>query len=118
MPDSRRKSRSMNMHPGHCHLCGLAIPDFIVHPEHPLFGTIDHVVPLSIGGANIASNRAPAHRICNQRKGSAISLPDEVVWSLQLAVVKLLKKVNVKIKKSGMKAALNRVGLVAPEGWL
>ncbi|MDP9418988.1 MAG: HNH endonuclease [Actinomycetota bacterium] len=41
-----------------CHLCG-----------QPGADTIDHVVPLAAGGANVASNWAPAHRSCNSRKG-------------------------------------------------
>lgn len=31
--------------------------------------TIDHVVPLSLGGSNDLFNAAPAHRLCNHLKG-------------------------------------------------
>lgn len=48
-----------------CHLCGLPIPFEIVNPGHPLFGTIDHVVPRADGGPDHFYNRLPAHRICN-----------------------------------------------------
>jgi len=53
-----------------CSICRLPIPWGIVNPNHPLFGTIDHVIPLSKGGANSAANRRPAHRYCNARKRS------------------------------------------------
>lgn len=52
-----------------CHLCGLPIPLDIVKQTHPLFGTIDHVVPRSLGGLDTADNRKPAHRICNSLRG-------------------------------------------------
>lgn len=62
--------QSVNSHPGYCFLCGLRIPNSIVSPTHPLFGTIDHLVPLSRGGRNSADNRYPAHAVCNWRKGA------------------------------------------------
>lgn len=69
-------SQPKRPHPGYfyksgvvCHLCGYPIPDWIVSPTHPLFGTIDHVIPRSLGGKNYAANRAPAHRFCNSRRG-------------------------------------------------
>jgi len=52
---------------GVCQICGL--------PVHPIKnidsnwdGTIDHVVPLSIGGKHAVSNCQLAHRICNSLK--------------------------------------------------
>jgi 5-methylcytosine-specific restriction protein A len=34
--------------------------------------TIDHVVPLHLGGSNDPSNLVPAHRSCNSRRGSQL----------------------------------------------
>lgn len=51
-----------------CHICLLPIPDHLVNPGHPLFGTRDHVIPKSKGGRGWA-NLAPAHRYCNPAKG-------------------------------------------------
>lgn len=52
-----------------CHICGLFIPPNIVDRKDPLFGTIDHVIPKSLGGLDIAENREPSHKHCNWEKG-------------------------------------------------
>lgn len=49
-----------------CMLCMLPIDDGD--------GTIDHVVPMSRGGAHTWSNVQAAHRSCNSRKGTAVPL--------------------------------------------
>lgn len=51
-----------------CHICGWLIPYGIANSRHPLFGTVDHVVPLSKGGDKYGHNRQPAHYLCNQIK--------------------------------------------------
>lgn len=53
-----------------CHICGLKIDPGLVDPNHPLFLTVDHVKPKSMGGSDHASNRKPAHRICNNFRGT------------------------------------------------
>ena len=58
-----------------CHVCLLKIPDAIVWSGHALYGTMDHVVPLGLGGPNRRSNKLPAHRICNQRKACRAIVP-------------------------------------------
>ena len=45
-----------------CHLCARFLS---VHEM-----TLDHVVPLSRGGAHTPENLRPAHRSCNSRKGT------------------------------------------------
>ena len=70
-----------------CHICGLLIPFEFIDHKHPLFGTIDHIVPRSAGGGNEASNRAPAHRVCNAIKGSKV-LTAEVRRQCLLAAAK------------------------------
>lgn len=51
-----------------CHLCGRAVVD---RPwsGRPLDATLDHLVPVSDGGAHTMDNVALAHRRCNQRRG-------------------------------------------------
>jgi 5-methylcytosine-specific restriction endonuclease McrA len=51
-----------------CYLCGKRIP---LGQRH-----VDHIVPLSKGGAHTASNLAIAHARCNDSKGT--KLPHEV----------------------------------------
>jgi hypothetical protein len=55
-----------------CHLCGFPIPHSVVSPAHPLFGTIDHVIPKSRGGSDCAANRQPAHNCCNGVKAARL----------------------------------------------
>lgn len=45
-----------------CHICGGSV--------EPRDLTLDHVIPLALGGDDIASNVKVAHRECNRRKGS------------------------------------------------
>ncbi|MEY2454072.1 MAG: hypothetical protein QOD92_3646 [Acidimicrobiaceae bacterium] len=42
--------------------------------RHPMSATVDHVTPVSRGGALLDPlNGRPAHRVCNQRKGNRTS---------------------------------------------
>ena len=53
-----------------CHLCGGAI-DYSLPAGHPMSFEVDEIVPVSKGGSPIdPSNVAPAHRICNERRGN------------------------------------------------
>lgn len=52
-----------------CGLCGGRINSELKHP-HPLSASVDHVVPISRGGADIYSNVQAAHLICNLHKGA------------------------------------------------
>lgn len=54
-----------------CHLCGEPIPRQESWPS-PMFGTIDHVVPLALGGKHEYANCKPAHLTCNTRKGARL----------------------------------------------
>ena len=51
-----------------CHLCGGKIPKARKWPD-PLFGTVDHVLPLAKGGEHSYANCKPAHLSCNCSKG-------------------------------------------------
>ena len=52
-----------------CHLCRGRIPPDAVWPS-PLFGTVDHVLPLAQGGAHSYANCKAAHLTCNCKKGA------------------------------------------------
>jgi hypothetical protein len=63
-----RRCEKNNFYKGNvrCWLCGYPIPRDIVNMSHPLFGTIDHIIPKSKGGTDCRDNRAPSHFLCNQ----------------------------------------------------
>lgn len=52
-----------------CHICGRVAKRRAVVPN-PLAPTIDHLVPLSAGGADAPINVATAHFECNWRRGA------------------------------------------------
>ena len=53
-----------------CHICGMAI-DYTLPAGHPMSFEVDEIVPVSRGGSPYdRANVAPAHRICNQRRGN------------------------------------------------
>lgn len=68
---ARRKVRAWLKDQGRpCHLCGGAI-DYSLPAGHPMSFEVDEIVPVSKGGSPIdPSNVAPAHRICNERRGN------------------------------------------------
>lgn len=53
-----------------CHLCGKPI-DYSLPAGHPMCFELDEIIPVSKGGDPLSrDNVAPAHRICNQRRGN------------------------------------------------
>lgn len=53
-----------------CHLCGHPI-DYSLPAGHPMSYELDEIVPVSKGGDPFSrDNVAPAHRICNQKRGN------------------------------------------------
>lgn len=52
-----------------CHLCAIPIPDR-PYTGHPLDLTIDHLVPVVLGGAHTRANVRAAHRFCNLSRGA------------------------------------------------
>lgn len=50
-----------------CHICGDHINVAAKWPE-PLSASVDHVIPLSKGGAHSYENCKPSHLVCNMRK--------------------------------------------------
>lgn len=67
-PYARLKRSMRGMQP--CHLCENALGPIlevdVVHFNHPLARTVDHIIPLSAGGDLLDPlNCLPAHRYCN-----------------------------------------------------
>lgn len=52
-----------------CGICGCGIPRVTIWP-HPESASLDHVIPISLGGAHSYANTQPAHLVCNMRKGA------------------------------------------------
>lgn len=53
---------------GICQICGLPVP-MDTSPENMWGATVDHIVPLSIGGEHSMRNCQLSHRLCNSIKG-------------------------------------------------
>ena len=63
----------MALHGLVCHICCEAIDASLPRGyREPASLVMDHVVPLSRGGADALSNIRPAHWACNARKGSRV----------------------------------------------
>lgn len=57
-----------------CQLCDQPVDPTLTFP-HPQSATLDHRVPVSIGGADDEENLQLAHLACNSAKGSAMQKP-------------------------------------------
>lgn len=53
---------------GKCRLCGEPIDISLRHPD-PKSASLDHIVPISAGGAHCMTNVQLAHLGCNSKKG-------------------------------------------------
>lgn len=56
-----------------CHLCNNKIDPTVVHPD-PMCATLDHLHPLSRGGAHVWDNVLPAHNGCGAAKGDRLDV--------------------------------------------
>ena len=54
-----------------CGICGEIVDPDCRHPD-PMSPSLDHVVPLSRGGAHVRSNVQLAHLSCNVKKGASL----------------------------------------------
>lgn len=54
-----------------CQICETPIQPDLRYPE-PLSPSIDHITPLSLGGADNAPNKRATHLICNIRRGNRL----------------------------------------------
>jgi len=57
-----------------CHICGKPI-DYDLPYFDPMAFQVDHIIPLSRGGADDLTNKAAAHRKCNSKKRARITAP-------------------------------------------
>jgi hypothetical protein len=57
-----------------CYLCGTSV-DRHSSPLDPLYPTLDHVMPLALGGTHTADNLRLACRACNMAKGASFLVP-------------------------------------------
>lgn len=57
-----------------CHICGQPIDYTLPHLD-PMAYVVDHLVPLSRGGSDDLSNKAAAHRSCNDKKRARLVAP-------------------------------------------
>lgn len=94
---------------GMCSICGLRIPNYIVSSSHPLFGTIDHVIPLSRGGKDKAANRKPAHKMCNKMKGNTLQPTEEQIRNMRGNVRVLLIRLGEPVTEKHMRLAEIRI---------
>lgn len=63
----RNRVRAMGLP---CHICGMPI-DYSLPAGDPMSYELDEILPVSKGGSPYdPGNVAPAHRVCNQRKGN------------------------------------------------
>jgi len=51
-----------------CQICGFMIDSSLRFPN-PLAATLDHIVPLALGGTHTYENVGTAHAFCNFQKG-------------------------------------------------
>jgi 5-methylcytosine-specific restriction endonuclease McrA len=58
-----------------CKLCGRAINPLLTHGDLG-YRTVDHVIPLALGGEHSYANTQLAHMRCNMSKGSRATVPD------------------------------------------
>src|SRR3954471_9112855 len=75
-----------------CHICVMTIPSGYVAQRHPLFATVDHVIPKSENGGNAPENLKASHRICNLKKGNRLEVPQYEIDKQREAVSRLLPK--------------------------
>jgi|SRR4051794_2697063 hypothetical protein len=99
---------ALGSNPSWCYLCGFVIPTEIASSTHPLFGTVDHVIPLSRNGPNAPYNRLPAHRFCNMMKGRSMVNPEEFAVQLHVHIVPLLQRLGYAIAGKTQTKAMKR----------
>lgn len=54
-----------------CALCGMPLDKTLKYPN-PMSITIDHIIPVALGGKSTIDNLQATHWICNRQKGTKI----------------------------------------------
>lgn len=76
-PNWYRRKRILDRDGWRCYLCAGAIDPTLRWPN-PRSASVDHVVPVSAGGADTDDNLRATHWGCNEAKGD--KLPGVEVW--------------------------------------
>ena len=53
-----------------CHICGKKVRKTARYPRDPEMASLDHLVPIALGGEHSYANVACAHLRCNLSKGT------------------------------------------------
>jgi hypothetical protein len=80
----RRRDQILDRDRGLCQICGRSVDPTDLTPRvgingrtvmvaGPLYPSIDHIVPVSLGGTSEFDNLRLAHLICNTRRGSRVA---------------------------------------------
>lgn len=54
-----------------CALCGMPFDKTLKYP-HPLSISIDHIIPVALGGRSTLDNLQATHLVCNKEKGKKL----------------------------------------------
>lgn len=54
-----------------CALCGMPIDKSLKYP-HPMSISIDHIIPVALGGKSTIDNLQATHLLCNKEKGKKL----------------------------------------------
>ncbi len=55
-----------------CGICESPVDPALAHPE-PMSASLDHIVPISLGGEHVAANVRCSHLTCNVRRGNRVA---------------------------------------------
>lgn len=66
-----------------CQLCGVPV-DRSIRGSRPMAKSLDHVIPMSLGGAHTRTNVQLAHFGCNSQKGNRVETSSEMLPSATL----------------------------------
>lgn len=59
-----------------CALCGMPFDKSLKYP-HPMSISIDHIIPVALGGKSTLDNLQPTHLVCNKSKGKKVYSKDK-----------------------------------------
>lgn len=58
-----------------CGICGKPVDPQLKWPQSSMCATLDHVIPMALGGGHVPRNVQCAHFRCNSRKGTRLLVP-------------------------------------------
>ena len=69
-----------------CRLCGL-MTDYESGPQSATYPSVDHIVPLSQGGAHAWQNVRIVHRLCNMVRGNRLDAPIQTALGIVVEIL-------------------------------